>query len=218
MNDLLEILANRDEVMNIIRNISVYVIYIYPGIISLYILYFLEAKNIKETNAFAVKSFAISYLYNLILQNKLAYEGNEVTYNEILIVISVFAPYIIYKIKYGKLLSCISNGLEIRTCIDSRPFELLKSENEDYTFLKIYLKGTDTIYIGYMENYEVEKADENFVILTSYRKAVQKKNGRLRFLIENNKQDANDKVYIKCNEIKCIEKISQNKVDKFYEK
>lgn len=218
MSDLIALLANQEKTMNIIRNVSTYVIYIYPGIISLYLLYFFEAKNIKETNAFVIKSFAISYIYNILLQQWSFYEKNEIVYNIFLVLFSITAPYLVYKIKYGKILLCICNCLKIRTCIDSRAFELLKGENEKYTFLKIYIKDSEVIYVGYMENYEVEMTTENFVILTSYRKAVQRKDGRLKFLIKNNTQDANDKVYIKCDEIKCIEKISQEKVNRFYKK
>lgn len=216
MSDLISLLANQEKTMNIIRNVSTYVIYIYPGIISLYLLYFFEAKNIKETNAFAIKSFAISYIYNILLQQWTFYEKREVVYNLLLILISLLTPYFVYRIKYGKILLYICNWLKIRTCIDSRAFELLKGEDEKYTFLKIYLKNSEIIYLGFMENYELEMTTENFVILTSYRKAMQKKDGKLKFLIKNNVQDANDKVYIKCSEIKCIEKISQKKTNKFY--
>lgn len=216
MSDLIALLANQEKTMNIIRNVSTYVIYIYPGIISLYLLYFFEAKNIKETNAFVIKSFAISYIYNILLQQWTFYENREVEYNSLLILISLLTPYFVYRMKYGKILLCICNWLKIRTCIDSRAFELLKGEDEKYTFLKIYLKDSEVIYLGYMENYELEMTTENFVILTSYRKATQKKDGKLKFLIRNNIQDANDKVYIKCSEIKCIEKISQKKAKNFY--
>ena len=83
--------------------------------------------------------------------------------------------------------------------------------------MKVYLKESNTIYIGYMENYDIEMGSENFIILTSYIKAKEKKDGNLKYIIKNKQNDANDKIYISYNEIKCIEKISQCKIDKYYE-
>ena len=67
MEALLDLLLNQEKTLDIIQNLSIYVIYFYPGTISLYVMNFLEAKSLKEDTAYVVKIFAVSYLYNLAL-------------------------------------------------------------------------------------------------------------------------------------------------------
>ena len=76
------------KTLDIIQNLSIYVIYFYPGTISLYVMNFLEAKSLKEDTAYVVKIFAVSYLYNLALGRFIAYKDNMLLYN--IIVIAIF--------------------------------------------------------------------------------------------------------------------------------
>lgn len=68
MDVIVELLSDKEQTGIIMQNIASYVIYIYPGIISIYLYNFFVARTTKDTQAFIIKSFAISYLYNLALQ------------------------------------------------------------------------------------------------------------------------------------------------------
>lgn len=212
MEELLELLSNQEETLDIIKNLATYVIYFYPGTISLYVMNFLEAKSLKENTAYVVKMFAISYLYNLILGRLVEYKNSMVLYNVILIAISFAMPLLIFKIKFSKCFSCVCSLIGIRTCMTGVPFELIKNDDEKYTCVKVYLKDSSYVYIGYMQNYEYEKNSENFLILTGYKKyAIKKEKFKEKQLENHLASDCNEKVYIKCDEIKVIEKISENR-------
>ena len=95
MESLVNLLSNAQQMDSIMKNIAGYIIYFYPGIISIYLFNFFSAKKTKDTQAFIIKSFAISYLYNLILQYLLTKLGflkqgmdkNMVAYNIFLFLI-----------------------------------------------------------------------------------------------------------------------------------
>ncbi len=209
MDSLINLFLNPEQAQTVLKNISSYITYVYPGIISIYWNNFLEAKPTKDTQALIIKSFSISFLYNIVLNTFLPYDINVVAYNICLISVSIILPYLCNKIKYSKILKCICNFLGIRTCISSVPFELLKNSEEKYTCLKVYLNDNITIYIGYMGQYEYEESKERFVILTGYKKYVIKHN-KEKVVINNNAGQLDQKVFIKYSEIKIIEKIAED--------
>lgn len=130
-------------------------------------------------------------------------------YNICLISISIILPYLCNKIKFSKITRKICEFFGIRTCISSVPFELLKTSEEEYTCLKVYLNDNVTAYIGYMGPYEYEENKERFVILTGYKKYIIKHN-KEKVVINNNAEQPDQKVFIKYSEIKIIEKIAEN--------
>lgn len=65
MNEIFDLLLNAEKANKLIENLAGYVVYIYPGIITIYLYNFFNAKITKNTQAFIIKSFAISYLYNI---------------------------------------------------------------------------------------------------------------------------------------------------------
>ena len=140
MEALLDLLLNQEKTLDIIQNLSIYVIYFYPGTISLYVMNFLEAKSLKEDTAYVVKIFAVSYLYNLALGRFIAYKDNMLLYNIIVIAISFIMPLLVFKIKFSKWFSSVCLAIGIRTCMTGVPFELIKSNGEEYSCVNVYLK------------------------------------------------------------------------------
>ena len=214
MSDILNVLADQEYMLKIIQNLASYIIYMYPGTISLYVMNFLEARRLKETTAYAVKIFAISYLYNIVLGSFVDYKSNVYVYNAILIAMSFVIPLLIFKIKFSKRFSKVCSCLGIRTCVTGVPFELMKSEDENYTCVKVYLKDSNYVYIGYMQNYEYERNTENFLILTGFKKyIVKEENGKEKCIVAHKADENKEKVYIKCTEIKVIEKLSEKRAE-----
>ena len=162
MDTIVELLSDTEQAGIVIQNIASYVIYIYPGIISIYLYNFFVARTTKDTQAFVIKSFAISYLYNLFIQTiflsmcfvKEVPEKNSIAYNIVLIVISFFVPYCCYKFKMSKIFTLLCGWLGISTSTTNVPFELLGDKEEKYTCIKIYLKDEPCVYIGYLGEYE----------------------------------------------------------------
>ena len=165
MDAIIDLFSNPDKVKIVLQSISAYAIYIYPGIISIYWNNFLDAKSTKDTQALIIKSFSISFLYNIILDNFFQYNINTIECNIRLIIVSIISPYIYYRFKYSKINKFICIFLGIRTCISGVPFESLKDTEEKYTCLKVYLSDNNTVYIGYMSKYEYEDNKEIYYIV-----------------------------------------------------
>jgi len=225
VDTLVELLSNPEKTSFIIKNIASYVIYIYPGIISIYLYNFFISRTIKNTQAFAIKSFAISYLYNLFVQTSFSMmcflkekpDENSVTYNIVLIVTAFLIPYCCYKLKMSKMFELICQWLGISTSATDVPFELLGDEEETYTCIKIYLKNEPYAYLGYLGEYEYEDGHEKYIIITGYKKYVIKKNSKEELIVGYNADDYKEKVYIKFEDIKRIEKIGENRArDEIY--
>lgn len=225
MDKVIELLSNTQQANLVMQNIASYVTYIYPGIISIYLYNFFAARTTKDTQAFVIKSFAISYLYNLILQSLLANicflketpDKNSIAYNVFLIVAAFIIPYFCYKLKLSHFFSLICEKLGISTSVTDVPFELLEDKEEEYTCLKIYLKDEPCIYVGYLSEYEYEDGHEKYVILTGYRKySIGNKN--VEKLEEGHGiNEYNEKVFIKFNDIKRVEKIGEKRAkEKIY--
>lgn len=215
MDALIELLSDSKQAYILLQNIANYATYIYPGIISIYWNNFLEAKSTKDTQALIIKSFSISFLYNIALTaifDSIHIYTNTVEYNAWLIFVAVLFPYFYDKIKFCKITRTLCEFLRIRTCISSVPFELLKTTEEKYTCLKIYLTDNITTYIGYMDKYEYEEGKERFIILVGYKKYIIT-NNKEECVIDNKAEQYDQKVFIKYNEIKVIEKISENIAD-----
>lgn len=219
MDKIIEVLSNPEQTGLIIKNIASYVIYVYPGIISIYLYNFFIARTTKNSQAFVIKSFAISYLYNLLLQTaifnlcffKEKPSESSVAYNVILITIAFSIPYFCYKLKMSKMFSTMCNWLGISTSATDVPFELLGDKEEAYTCIKVYLKNEPYAYLGYLGEYEYEEGHDKYIILTGYKKYAVKNNHKEKLIVGYSAEDYNEKVYVRFDDIKRIEKIGEKR-------
>lgn len=213
MGELIELLSDPEKARIVMQSLADYIIYIYPGIISIYFMHFLEAKTTKNTQAFVIKCFAISYVYNIFLEAFLGYDENKMIYNISLLVVSVVLPEAWYVFKCSKWLHRLCGIFHIRTCITGVPLELIKDKEENYTCVKIYLKDNFTAYIGYMGEYEYEEDFEKFIILYSYKKYNCCNAKEEKLIINHSAKQSDEKVLIKYDEVKVIEKIGEKRAN-----
>ena len=225
MDKVIELLSDTEQANLVMQNIASYVIYIYPGIISIYLYNFFIAKTTKDTKAFVIKSFAISYLYNLILQsllNNMCFlkeipDKNSIAYNAYLIVSSFVIPYFFYKLKLSKFFSLVCGWLGISTSVTDVPFDLLGDKNEKYTCLKVYLKDEPCIYVGYLAEYQYEDEREKYIILSGYKKYSFDNKNTEKLEDGHGTNECDEKVFIRFNDIKRIEKIGEKRAkEKIY--
>ncbi len=224
MGELLKLLSSPQTADMVMQTLASYVIYVYPGILSIYWFNFLNARTTKNTQAFLAKSFAISYLYNICLKTSLKQITFEKTtpneksiiYNAILIIGSFVFPYVWHRVKQSKLSIKICEWLKIDTSIVSVPFELISDKEEQYTCLKVYLTNSPYIYIGYLEQYEYEEEHEKYVILTGYRKYCVESDLAEKEILTFDSEDYREKVLIKFDDIRLIEKLEEKRAKKLY--
>lgn len=222
MEEIIQLLLNTEQANAVMQNLAGYIVYIYPGIISIYLYNFFKAKKTKDTQAFLIKSFAISYLYNLLLQvvfPKICFlKGNvqkdKATYNIVLITVAAIMPYIVHRFMNSKIFAYICSLFRISTSVTDIPFELLEDDDEVYTCLKVYLKEDPYVYVGFIQEYEYENEQDKFLILSGYRKySINSKNREK--LIEGHEAEAyKEKVFIKFSDIKRIEKLGLDRARK----
>lgn len=214
MEELIKLLYDSEKASVVIYNIASYIVYIYPGIVSIYAYNFFNAKTTHTTQAFVIKSFAISYLYNVVMGKvcpliKIGVNG--IRYNLLLIAFSFVVPYTLYRFKNSDTFAKICGWFKIGTSVTDVPFELLGDKEEDFTCLKIYLNDVPYCYIGYVSEYEYESEQDKFVIISGYKKYLVTENLEEKLLVDNKAEQYDEKVYIKLEDIKLIEKISEKR-------
>ncbi len=222
MDALVELLSDLEKANAVMQTLTSYVVYVYPGIISIYLYNFFMARTTQNTQAFVIKSFAISFFYNICLKeiivkiNCINMPSNEVSviYNIYLILIAFLIPYCCFRLKMSKVLSIICNKCEISTSTTNVPFELLGNKEENYTCLKIYLKSDPCAYIGYLGEYEYEEGYERYVIITGYKKYLILSDMQERLIVGYDAEDYQEKVFIRLDDIKRIEKLGENRAKK----
>ena len=222
MGEIIQLLLNTEQANVAMQNIASYIIYISPGIISIYLYNFFDAKKTKGTQAFLIKSFAISYLYNLFLQVifqkicdfKAKVQKDKIIYNIVLIIVAIVIPYIAHKFINSKVFAYICSLFGISTSVTDVPFELLEDEDEKYTCLKVFIKDEPYVYIGFIQEYEYENERDKFLILSAFRKYIINEKKREKLIEGHKAEEYNEKVFIKFSNIKYIEKLGQDRAMK----
>lgn len=219
MEKVIELLSNAEQANLVMQNLANYIIYIYPGIITIYLYNFFAARTTTNTQAFVIKSFAISYLYNLLIPKTFTLicflkeepNKNSISYNIVLIVVAFLVPYFGHKFKMSKIFELICEVLGISTSVTDVPFELLGDKEEKYTCLKIYIKDEPYVYIGYLGEYEYEDGHDKYIILTGYKKYYIKSKSNEKLIANYGADEYTEKVFIKLDDIKFIEKIGEKR-------
>ena len=218
MEAIIELLADSEKASVVMQSLAGYIVYLYPGIISIYLYNFFNAKTTHNTQAFLAKSFAISYLYNVLLlkisSKTNCISMNGIRYNIVLLIFSFSIPYFWHSFRKSEFFAKVCGWFEISTSVTDVPFELLEDKDEIYTCLKVYMKDDPYLYIGYIGEYEYESENDKFIILTGYKKYLIKDNLEEKLIVDNKADQYNEKVYIKLGDIKIIEKIAEDRANR----
>lgn len=193
---------NADEILRILDSLAKYIVYIYPGYITIYLYRFFRAKCTNGNKELLFKSIAISFLYKLVLDK--ASSETEIIYHFGMIVISVIVPYIAYLVQKSNAMQNALEALGINTRFEENEIEIL--DNEEYSaWVKVYLKEDNVVYEGFLGETEMESGKRQFIILKKYRKYILNKSGHPKPYIEEHENDE-DKVLIFYDDVKRIEK------------
>lgn len=196
-----------EELIKFIDIIPQYICYIYPGYISMYLYYYFHSLTLDETKAKILKSIAVSYFYIIILKaifekiNCLKFitvisDISGVWFNFFLIVLSILAPYIIYKIeKKEVLLDMIKRKFGINTSLSKNEIEVLQKKYHDTIWIYVYMKENNIMYEGSLTEKELEISRTRFFCLSKYRKYILKENGKKKKLADYS-YDEKEKVLI----------------------
>jgi len=192
-----------DDIIKIIDAIPKYIIYIYPGYLTIYLYYFLRAKSMSDSKAALLKSIAISYIY-VTLINKIP--ASELWKNFVLIIISIMAAYLSYLFVKSKDIAGIFHALDIEvTCLDNE-IEALQGFDKG-AWLVIYLKDDDVVYEGWLHHKDLEQGRKQYIIINGFRKYFIDDDGSPKQpYIEEHDNELEEEVMILYDNIKRIEK------------
>lgn len=191
-----------DEILKVLDSLAKYVIYIYPGYITIYLYRFFRAKCVDGNKETLFKSIVISFLYKMIL-DKVPLE-TEIMYHVWMIVISTVVPYAAYMAQKSDVIQHAMEIFEISTRFEENEIEIL--DNGEYSaWVTVYLKEDKVVYEGFLGETEMEPGKRQFIILKKYRKYTLDKKGHPNPYIEEHEKDE-DKVLIFYEDVKRIEK------------
>lgn len=202
-----------ENILKIIDSLAEYIVYFYPGYMTIYIFYFLRAKTLKDENNVIAKAVVISFIYKLFVDkvplDKLS-QGrilldSKISYHVLLILIAVVVPYIGYRMQKSEKIIIIFNLLKITTRFEDNEIDILDNQ-EISAWLKVYMQDEKIVYEGFLGDKELESGKRQFISLKKYRKYILGDDGRPKepYIEEHDSDD--DVVVIFYNQIKTIEK------------
>lgn len=193
-----------DDILKILDSLTKYVVYFYPGYVTIYVFYFLKTYTLSDRKEIIPKAVAISFFYKLFL-DKIPI-SSQFGYHFLMLILSIIIPYLCYLIQQSEYFAEVLNFLNIATSFEDNEFDLL-DKGEIGPWLIVYLKDEDVVYAGFLGDRELEEKKRKFITLRKYRK-YQVKNGRkTKKLLE--KHDYDDEIVVIYYEsIKRVEKTS----------
>lgn len=192
-----------EDILTILDSIATYIIYFYPGYITLYIYYFLKAKTLQDEKGTVAKAIVLSFLYKTCVDRFL--NVSDIRYHVMLILIAIIVPYIAHRLQKSSVLRNIFNALGIDISMEENEIDILDT-GEFSSWLKVYLRDSELVYEGYLGDRELESGKKRFISLKKYRKYILDTNGKpSEPYIEENETD-DDIVIIYYDDIERIEK------------
>lgn len=165
--------------LDIIDTIKNYMIYVYPGMISLFISNFVMARNTIIDNNKIFSIITISFIYVFVYSAVTGKEAELFTENDnlVIIVISLLAPVIINYIyrRYRGNIEAILLSMGIDISLGGTVFDRLYRKSTEKViikknmFVRIYSSRLPFRYEGVVESYESDPRNKRVICLTRYR-------------------------------------------------
>lgn len=204
-----------DDIIKIIDAIPQYIRFVYPGYLVLYLYAFFRSYKLKDSKGVIIKSIAISYIITILADIFVEYT-QIIAYNFCLILWSIFIAYISYIVVEYEIQD-ILDILNIKTSTKLNEISSLY-KNEEYAYIRVYLKDKPIAYEGYLIEYEAEHTeDKRFLILNEYTQLYINENNEYIERAINNKEyyrKSKEKVLLYFENIDRIEKCSHKRIEK----
>lgn len=164
-----------EEIIKILDSLAVYIVYLYPGYLSIYVYNFLKANTVKDSKGIIIKSIAISFLYKIWI-DKLPIT-TDVYYHFVMVILAVVVPYLCYMVQKSEGILDLFEYLDIDTRFENNEIEILDN-GEISAWIRVYLKEDNVVYEGFLGEKELEPGKRQFITLKKYRKYILDADGR----------------------------------------
>lgn len=156
------------ELLEIIR---LYIVYVYPGFITLVIYRFAISKSVEENKNTFIKSIIISYLYTLtfFLIFKIEPIKFKIWHHIIIVLIAVIVPISWNLIVRQSWFKYIISKIGIRTEIYDNLMDIMFYKENAVVWVRAYMDEQKVMYEGSLRHYESDINRQQQVILSGYR-------------------------------------------------
>lgn len=193
-----------DDIIKIINYIPDYILYVYPGYLTIYCYFFFRAKTIPNDKFILIKSIVISYIY-VSLTDFIPVENISLV-NIGYISLSIIVAYIAYRITISEKILTIYRKFKIYTTYYGNEVEALAGARNG-AWLIVYLKGENVAIEGSLGYKELEEGKERYIILESYiKRSVGNDNKLSEIPIISYEGNYEEKITIKYDDIRHIER------------
>lgn len=185
-----------------------YFVYIYPGFISYFVLYFAKAKKLEKNHTTFISCLVVSYVYIIIYKffRKIPVEEfNNIDYI-VLFLLALVLPLIWNYVSRCKWFENFLRFIGVNTTIEENVWDYIryraKDKNEGLS-LKVFLDDIGIMYEGDLRYHESDSNKEQSICLSRYRR--YKKTEEKYEVTHNYENDASRWVMIKASDIKRVE-------------
>lgn len=197
-----------NTIKDLLDLLTLYFVYLYPGIISVFIFRFIRGRSIVESKITVIKGITISYIYTTIINVIFKTQVSEYTICQHLLLVSgaFILPVILNAIMRSQKFRYILNLLKINTELSDNLWDLIKSKETHPNkgiAVKVFLDNQGIMYEGKLREHESDPNKSQLVCLSGYRRYVKQDNS---FTVKNDYAGDNSRwVAIKSNDITRIE-------------
>jgi len=207
-----------EDILTIIKALPEYIVYIYPGYLSVYMYYFFRGKTLKDNNYIIIKAMAISYIYIAIIEWVKLLDWSflclpdTLKQNGALVLLAILISYLAYRASLSERVHCLLKLLGISTTFHDNEIEVLADFNKG-AWLCVYLKDDNVVYEGSLGYKELEEDKRKYICLNSYYKYFLNNKGKPEEpYIEDYENNPEETVLIFYDSIKRIEKRAINTI------
>lgn len=195
-------------IKDVLDALTLYFVYFYPGIITMFVYRFVRGRSIIENNMTLIKGVTISYVYVAIMSFFMKKNVNAFSAWEhiLLLLVAFLIPILWNLVIKGKLFRKVLCYLKIDTELSDNLLDLIRSKETDIQkgiVLKVFLDKQSLMYEGKLREHESDIGRQQIICLSGYRRYVKNDNS---YLVKNDYSGDNSRwVAIKDEDITRIE-------------
>lgn len=195
-------------VESILNLLTHYFVYIYPGLVSMFVYQFVKGHKLLENKMTFIKGVSLSYVYTVILGFFCNKEVDQLTWihHIIILMVALILPILLNYIMKSKLFVDILRKLRIDTEPYDNVLDLIKGKEinrEKGIVLKVFLDNQGIMYEGKLREHESDENKTQMVGLSGYRRYTKEGN---KFVVKNDYSNDNSRwVVLKIKDVTRIE-------------
>lgn len=161
-----------DGIKELLEIIKQYIVYVYPGFITLLIYRFAMSKSVEENANTFIKSIVISYLYTLPIILIFKKDPTEfgIWQHIVIGIIAVIIPFVWNIIIRRKWFKRVIRKLGIKTEIYDNLMDIMFYKESGVVWVRAYMDEQKVMYEGSLRHYESDINRQQQIILSGYRK------------------------------------------------